>query len=113
MEEKTLSNIALISVIIGIISLFVISYFLDYKETEIGMIDGSYLGKNVKVIGEVGKFNDYGTLKTFIVKDNTGEIMVVVFTESLEVEGNVEIVGSVEDYKGSLEIIADKIEIIQ
>jgi len=112
MEEKTLSNIALISVIIGIISLFVISYFLDYKETEIGMIDGSYLGKNVKVIGEVGKFNDYGTLKTFIVKDSTGEIMVVVFTESLEVEGNVEIVGSVEDYKGNLEIIADKIEII-
>jgi DNA/RNA endonuclease YhcR with UshA esterase domain len=112
MEEKTLSNIALISVIIGIISLFVISYFLDYKEIEIGMIDGSYLGKNVKVIGEVGKFNDYGTLKTFIVKDSTGEIMVVVFTESLEVEGNVEIVGSVEDYKGNLEIIADKIEII-
>jgi DNA/RNA endonuclease YhcR with UshA esterase domain len=30
----------------------------------------------------------------------------------LEVEGNVEIVGSVEDYKGNLEIIADKIEII-
>ena len=111
MDEKKISKIALASVVLGIIALFVISYFLDYKETPINEIDASDLGKNVKVIGEVGKFNDYGKVKTFLLKDETGEIMIAVFTESLEVEGKVEVVGSVEDYKGNIEIIADKISI--
>ena len=109
MDEKKISNIALITVIIGILSLLVISYFLDYKETKIIEIDGSYLGKNVKVIGEVQKFNDYKTVKTFMLKDETGEIMIAIFTENLEVEGKVEVVGSVEDYNGNLEIIAYRI----
>jgi len=109
MKEQNIIYISLSMVIIGIISLFVISYFLDYKETEIGMIDGSYLGKNVKVAGEVSNFKDYGSIKTFVIKDSTGEIIVAVFTESLEVEGEVQIIGSVEDYKGNIEIIADQI----
>ena len=109
MREQNIIYISLSIVILGIISLFIISYFLDYKETEIGKIDGSYLGKNVKIVGEVSKYKDYSTVKTFLITDSTGEIMVAVFTEGLEVEGEVEVIGSVEDYKGNLEIIADQI----
>lgn len=112
MDEKKISKIAMGVVIVGIISLFVISYFLDYKATMIGEIDAADLGKNVKIIGEVGKFNDYGTIKTFMLKDESGEILIAVFTESLEVEGKVEVVGSVEDYKGNIEIVADKISVV-
>ena len=73
MREQNIIYISLSIVILGIISLFIISYFLDYKETEIGKIDGSYLGKNVKIVGEVSKYKDYSTVKTFLITDSTGE----------------------------------------
>src|SRR3989339_1556190 len=102
MKEQNIIYISLSIVVLGIISLFMVSYFLDYKTIEIGKIDGSYLGKNVKIVGEVSKFNSFGTVKTFKLKDETGEILVAVFTESLEVEGIIEVIGSVEEYKGDL-----------
>ncbi len=114
MKEKTLFKTALIVSIVGVAVLFFISDFSELGETDIQEITIDDLDKNVKVIGAVTKVID--TDKVIIMDiAQQEELKVVVFKDknvSLKRGDYIEVLGTVEEYKGELEIIGDRIRLI-
>lgn len=116
MKESLLIKLCFIFCIIGIITLIVVNKFtspnrVKVSELEEGMNFASVLGEiNSKYVSRKGT--------VFLnLKDDTGEIKVVVFKGSVDVSDinkgdSVEIMGEVQQYKGELEIIAKKIKLL-
>jgi len=116
MNDKDLRNICLVLSVIGLVVLFVGVQFTNVK-TNIGNIDKSYIGRVVFIRGNVTS-NYYKNGNLFLtVKDDTGEIKVVAFENTVKklninpkINGYIEIKGNVKEYKGELEIIAERLE---
>jgi len=117
MNDKDIRNICLVLSVIGLIVLFIGVNLVNTK-TNIGDIDESYIGKTVLISGNISS-NYYNNGNVFLdVKDQTGKIKAVVFENTMkklninpkEISGCVEIKGSVNEYKGELEIIAERLE---
>ena len=114
MEEKTLFKTALIVSMVGVIVLFFFSEFSELEDMNIKEITIEDLDKDVKVIGAVTKIMD--TDKVIIMdiaqQDN---LKVVVFKDkniSLKKGDYIEVLGTVEEYEGELEIIGDRVRLI-
>ena len=115
MKEKTLLKISLITSLVGILILLVILDKIDVSDSNINAINKTFLDKQVKIKGEITRITETPGLYIMNVKDNTGDIDVIVFKEEkLELEkGNIiQIEGQVTEYQGKLEIIAKKIVIL-
>ena len=114
MKEKTLFKTALIVSMVGVIVLFFFSEFSGLEEMDIKEITIEDLDKNVKVIGAVTKVID--TDKVIIMDiAQQEELKVVVFKDkniSLKKGDYIEVLGTVEEYEGELEIIGDRIRLI-
>ncbi len=118
MEESFLIKISFSCSIIGLVSLFLISSFVDEGSINIGSVTSSDIGTIVKLCGNVT--NKYTTKNKHVfmnLKDETGEIKVVVFNQTASkfnlnlIELNrVCITGKVNIYRGELEIIANRVE---
>ena len=115
MEEKTLLRIALITSLFGILILLIILDKIDVSDSNIDAINETFLDRQVKIKGEITRITETPGLYIINVKDNTGNMGVIVFKEEkLELEkGNiVEVEGQVVEYQGKTEIIAKKITIL-
>ncbi|MFC1704702.1 OB-fold nucleic acid binding domain-containing protein [Nanoarchaeota archaeon] len=114
MKEKTLLRVALVVSLIGIVILFFISEFKDIDETRIDDITINDLDKDVKVIGTISQMRD--TDKVMIMEVMQAQkVKVVVFKDdnfSLKKGDYIEVLGKVEEYEGELEIIGDRIRLI-
>jgi DNA/RNA endonuclease YhcR with UshA esterase domain len=114
MKEKTLLKTALVVSLVGVLVLFFISKFVEVEERYIGDITIEDLDKNVKVIGTVSKVID--TEKVMIMDVSQPQnLKVVVFKDkdiSLKKGDYIEVLGKVEEYEGELEIIGDRIRLI-
>lgn len=105
---------ALIVSMVGVIVLFFFSEFSELEDMNIKEITIEDLDKDVKVIGAVTKIMD--TDKVIIMdiaqQDN---LKVVVFKDkniSLKKGDYIEVLGTVEEYEGELEIIGDRVRLI-
>lgn len=117
MKEKTLLKIALITSLVGLISLYFISSNIEIKETNIEKITLENKDEFVKLRGIVSRV--INTEKVSILEiTQPQKITVVLFknknTTTLIKEGNeVEIFGKVDEYKGKMEIIAEKVRVVK
>ena len=115
MKEKTLLKIALICSLLGLLILYLISDNIEIKEKNIEKITLENKDEFVKLRGIVSNVVD--TEKVVIMEiTQPQEITVVLFKDKETVniqQGNeVEVIGKVDEYEGSLEIIADRLRVI-
>lgn len=117
MEEKSLFRIALACSLVGVTTLFFVSEFIEVDENYIEEITIDDLGNDVKIIGTVKKIVDHGNVVIMNIVQPQ-ELKVVVFKGDEEEMVNVksgnyiEVLGKVEEFGGELEIIGDRIRLI-
>ena len=110
MKEKILVKISLVCSLLGIFILFLLFGVIGVDERTIDSISKADLEKDIRINGVITNINDLnGTL--IIEVSQLNKIDVVVFDSEVGVKkgDNVEISGVTEEYKGKLEIIADRI----
>ena len=116
MQDKTLLKISVICSLVGIIVLFLIADNLNLSTTEISKIQQSELGKQVKITGKIESLSETDTLMFLTVgQEKIETVSVVLFKDSdiaLEKGDNIELTGTLEDYEGKREILANRIVII-
>ena len=116
MKEKTLFKIALICSLVGIIALYFISEKISINEVSIDKINEIDVGKSVKITGRVEKVSDSGKVMFLEVgQEKIETIPVLLFKDSavsLKKGDYVEITGTVENYEGEREVIANRVRII-
>jgi len=116
MKEKTLLKIALICSLLGIVVLFTISDNLSIEESDISKINHAEIGETVKITGRIEKMSDTDKLMFLEVgQEKIETVPVLLFKDSdiaLKQGDYVEILGTIEDYEGEREIIANRIRLI-
>ncbi len=108
MEEKTLLIFSILLFCFGISMLYLI-----YSNTDVAEVEeiSLYLGKTVKVSGEVVKINSKDGV-TFIDIKREQIIPIVFFKEmDLEIYSNVEIIGEVDKRRQGYELLGKEIKI--
>jgi len=111
MNEKTILRIAISTSLVGVLFLLILCNVLELPLTFIGDLDESFLDENVRVEGKVEKVLEKSNVIMFDLVDNTGRIKVIIFTdEGVDLENYVDVEGTVMEYKGELEINAERIE---
>lgn len=108
------------SLIISIIGIFLIILFANNLEPEVSKISSitvKDLDNYIKIQGQIEDFkeillNNSEYLELFKVKDDSGSIEVVFRKRiSLQTSQEIEIVGKISEYQGSLQIEASKIKV--
>lgn len=108
----SITKTALIISLLGTAFLFFLSGNIEPKLMKISGIDSSMLGRDVNIECLVASEKVYGEMTILKAADETGSIDVIVYgiNKNQTFAGkNVDILGSVKDYKGQLEIEAVKI----
>ena len=103
---------SLIISLLGILILLIYSENITLPTKNIQNITNKDVDKQIKIIGQVTRLTDLPGLMILNIKDNTEQMTVVVFKEEkLNINKNdfLEIQGKVAEYRGELEIIAEKI----
>jgi len=113
MKEKTLLRISLLVALTGLSSLILISQNLDIDKTSINTITPDQVGAGVKVCGSVtNKFTSKNGHRFFTLNEDEGSIKIVVFNStkigSFAWE-NLCVIGKVDLYQGSIEVIANEV----
>ena len=117
MQEKTLLKIALICSLLGLLILYLISNDIEIKEKNIEKITIDNKDEFVKLNGIVNNVID--TEKVTLIKIlQPQEITVVLFknenkTMPIQQGNEVEVIGKVDEYKGKMEIIADRLRVVR
>ena len=112
MEEKNLLKVALICSIIGIFIIFIFANRLEPSLISISDVSESLIDQSVKIQGAIDSIRVTPSIIILNVKDDSGSIKVVAFSQDnseLVKDQLVEILGDVTEYKGILEIEAKKI----
>lgn len=118
MDEKSLLKLCLISSLIGLFILYMGAQLKEAEKMKIGEIGKSDVGKVVTVEGTISSKYYNGKHMFFDLKDNSGEIEIVAFEDSINrnninpkkiKEGDkISVTGKINLYKGKLEIIAER-----
>ena len=128
-NDKKIYKIALITSLVGIIGLVIFSGFITAKEIPVNKIDHSRVEEEVSVVGVIESVKKSSTSETYFLtlNDGTGKINIIIFestTNELKESGTdiddfnnkkVKIIGTITQYKSSIEIIlknANSIKII-
>ena len=116
MKEKNLLKIALICSLVGVVILFFVSENLSIDEMDVSKIEDEKIGKTVKIIGSIERVSDTEKVMFLeIGQEKVSTVTVILFKDadiSLEKGDYIEIIGSVEDYEGKREVIANRVRII-
>lgn len=117
MKEQTLLRIALICAIIGVVVLFFISDNIEINEKNIDKINKDNVGEDVKLKGTISKISNLEDV-VFIELEKPATITVVVFKDNgknltLYKGDNVEIIGEIDEYNGKLEVIGQRIRVLE
>ena len=113
MKEKTLLRISIIGTLIGIFLLYIISENIKIDETSISKIKEEQIGNDVKVEGRVKDV--FNGEKISIITITKPEEMKVVVMKNISVkEGDyIEVIGEVEEYNGELEVMGNRVRVIE
>lgn len=122
MKDSSILKICFITSIIGLATIYIGTLLTEAKEVEISEINERDIGRLVKVKGKISwkYFSKKGNL-FFKLKNKGEEIKVVVFKDLIDRLGikgeeikkgkGVSVLGTVEKYKGEIEIIPERIKI--
>ncbi len=118
MNEKTISKICIIGLVISLCALYLFTLNVHSVHVNIGDIDGEWTGRTVNVSGMVKNLHSYKGHLFFNLDDGSGDVKVVIWEDTLElleirgidvnrIENGVEIniIGYVEIYEGETEVI--------
>lgn len=112
MNQKTLLKISLIISITGILFLLLLSNLTEAKKLDIKEITNKIIDKKVEINGKITNIKNYDNMKIIKVKDKTGEINLILYTDNklnLTINQTINVIGIVKRYKQELEIQADRI----
>ena len=111
MEENTLKKVSLLVAVLGLLGLWLIASEVDLGVVE--SIEGVPAGDEVLVKGFVSRVSDVEKVMFLEVENQkVEETTIVLFKDSeifLEEGDYVEVTGTVEDYNGKKEVIANKV----
>jgi len=109
-----LLRLALICSLAGILALFFISERMEIKEKNINEINKDNIGEDVRIKGIVSKSSDKGKIILLdIIQPET--ITIVLFKDSdfnISTGTKVEITGEIDEFNGKMEIIGNKVKIL-
>ena len=109
MKEKTLLKLALGFSLFGIIVLYFISGLISVDSGIISKIDSTNIGDTVRLNALVSSVENRGTI-TLIKVVQLDDMDVVIFGNvSLNKGDYIEIIGKIDEYEGSNQLVADKI----
>lgn len=112
MHMDKLLAVAIMCSLVGILIIAFVGENNTPKLIEISKINKDLIGENIRIKGEITKFSRTEDVSFLIVKDNTNSISVVAFGNLTLKKGDmVEVEGGVEEYKDSLEILAELIKV--
>lgn len=112
MNEKTLTKIALICSLIGILLLLLIAERQDVSASSINKISNQSINQEIKIKGTISTLKETPAVTITQVKDTTGSITVIMFRKeniTLQKGDLVEVQGIVKEFKGKLEIEAKRV----
>lgn len=107
-----LLKISLSSSLIGISLLLILSNILTPNQISIKQINNRYLNKNIIIKGQISDIKSYpeSDFQIIQIKDNTGKVNITINKiTNLKKFENISVIGSVIDYKDSLQIQSNKI----
>ena len=115
MNDVKLLRIALAIGVVGIISLFFLSKTIQAEPTEIGQITQEDIGRKVMIEGIVEEIEQKKSVTILEISEQGTKdtVSVALFGNKLNIpeQGEkVKITGTVKEYYGKLEIVAEKIE---
>lgn len=113
MQESALLRLAIVVAVIGLIALFVISATTELEVTNTYDIGRSDVNKDVRVIGTISSVKEFD--KTLLLEVSQQKpVTVVMFKDgrgrSFAAGDEVDITGQVKEYKGKMEIVAEKVK---
>jgi len=116
MENNKLTKVSLTISLGGIFILLIFSQTQEIKNLSIKETLKRGEGDFVKITGKITRLTETQGLYILNLKDQTGEITVIVFKNkdkiSLKENSFVEIEGETKEYENRMEIIANKLKII-
>ena len=109
-----LRQISLFVSLVGVLVLLIVCEGIETEEFKIGMLNESFIEEKVKVVGTIEKIFTSENLIVIDLKDETGMVKVVVFSDYVDVwEGDVvQVEGEVREFNGELEIGAKVISVV-
>lgn len=111
MNESLLLKAALITAVLGIIALIVIIKTTDIQEININQAKASEEGETIKITGIVERVTSKEGFSIISIKKEEAISIVLFDNINLTKGQRVEITGKTQDYKGTKELVADKIVI--
>ncbi len=121
LSEKNLVRISIAGIFIGLASLYIVSQNMQSEALPIASLKPGMAGKYVDVTGNISKIQKLENGLILTMQDNTTQVKVVLWNsllEELKLKGfeldkiqegiKIDVVGIVEVYRGSLEIIPTK-----
>ena len=116
MNEKKLVKLSVIGTIASVLILYIMTGQIFSSSVNIGDIDKSFTGKTVDITGEITSISTNKGSLFISVKDETGEIKVVLWEDTIKSmnaddvnrlnEGSkINVIGGVQIYRGEMEII--------
>lgn len=115
MEDKTLIKICLAWSLLGTFLLLILAEYTEPKVINVIELADHY-DETVAIQGWIERATYKEEVAFFTLKDNTSKITVVVFggmNETVHKGDEVKIAGTVSQYQGKLEVIADAIECVR
>ena len=109
--SKNLKKISFIIFILGIFLLLIISDTQKINQINLNEINNKLLNRKVQVHGTIYDIKTYekSNLQIIYLKDSTEEIEIISTPTFLKKDQNINVIGRVTEYKGCLQIQADKI----
>lgn len=120
MQDGTLLKLSLATSLIGIVLLFAFAQTIESERAEIADVDKSFIGRNIELFANVDSFYSSDGNYFLKVSDKTGNITAVLFKQTatnfdmgkLKKSQQIILSGKINEYKGVLELIADKIQYV-
>ncbi len=115
MKESILLKIALICSLVGVLILFFISDNVEPKGKAISKINMENVGEDIKLKGYISKITDLEKVM-FIEITQPEKIDVVLFKKgniTLYEGSYVEILGEIDEYGGEMQVIGNRVRVIE
>ena len=111
---KLILNVSIIIFIISSLILLILINNIKPPLLKINDISDNKIYNSIKINAKVTLIKNYGNFMIIEVKDKTGKINVLVEEPEINISKNQEllITGKITEYKGKLEIKAEKIEVL-
>lgn len=113
MQESALLRLAIVVALIGLVALFVISATTELEVTNTYDIGRSNINRYVRITGQIISVKEFD--KTLLLEVSQQKpVTVVMFKDgqdrSFATGDEVDITGQVKEYKGKMEIVAEKVK---